>query len=785
MSVTFGTKAETLRALAQRLRRSYVLPLQSFDHATWEREREDCLARAAELEHGGSTLLVVRSSAKREDGAESSCAGAFESILGVPRQDPAALAAAIEEVFASYGEPDPADQVLLQPQLSGVRLAGVLFSRDLSTLGPYRIFNYDRSGSTTSVTSGEAARLETYVRVRGCEEPFPDPDLELAFAALDEVEALLGDRLEIELALDAQGEVCLFQARAMTVPAQDPQVDEAALDWLEKVRKKIEKLSRPHPQLCGTRSVFGVMPDWNPAEIIGVKPRALSLSLYKELVTDSVWAYMRHNYGYRNLRSFPLLVSFLGVPFIDVRVSFNSFVPRRLRPSLAEKLVNHYVEQLIARPQSHDKVEFDIVFSCYYPGVREAVESLGEHGFSGQEIGELLAELRHLTNRIVHPARGLYLQDLARIETLRLRHREVVESDMSSVDKIYWLIENTKRYGTLPFSGLARAGFVAVQFLRGLVKTGILSQADLQACLESLDTITNRLGRDVARLGRGELSREDFLAEYGHLRPGTYDLLSPRYDEAFERYFSEATPREVAPPRDPFALSPEQTRAVDAFLSREGFELSASEFMAFIKAGIEGREYAKLVFTRSLSAALVELEALGRRCGLSSDDLSHLDIRSVLSLYSSLDAEDLREILLREIEANRRSYRLTQLVRLPDLIVQPSDVLHFHLDPSEPNFVTLARVSAEVVLVEALADQDPAGKIVCTPAADPGYDWLFTRGIAGLVTQFGGANSHMAIRAAELGLPAVIGCGERNYQAWSRAGRLELDCAARTVRVLR
>jgi hypothetical protein len=72
------------------------------------------------------------------------------------------------------------------------------------------------------------------------------------------------------------------------------------------------------------------MPDWNPAKIIGVKPKKLALSLYKELVTDNVWAYQRDNYGYKNLRSHPLLVSFLGVPFIDVRVDFNSFIPKNL-----------------------------------------------------------------------------------------------------------------------------------------------------------------------------------------------------------------------------------------------------------------------------------------------------------------------------------------------------------------------------------------------------------------------------------------------------------------------
>jgi hypothetical protein len=42
----------------------------------------------------------------------------------------------------------------------------------------------------------------------------------------------------------------------------------------------------------------------------------------------------------------------------------------------------------------------------------------------------------------------------------------------------------------------------------------------------------------------------------------------------------------------------------------------------------------------------------------------------------------------------------------------------------------------------------------------------------------------MAIRAAEQGLPAIIGCGERNFSTWARANVLEIDCAAQTVRVL-
>ena len=93
------------------------------------------------------------------------------------------------------------------------------------------------------------------------------------------------------------------------------------------------------------------MPDWNPAEIIGVRPRPLALSRYRQLITDSIWAYQRDNYGYRNLRSFPLLTSFASQPYIDVRVSFNSFIPRDLPAKLAELLVNHYIARLCETPR--------------------------------------------------------------------------------------------------------------------------------------------------------------------------------------------------------------------------------------------------------------------------------------------------------------------------------------------------------------------------------------------------------------------------------------------------
>ena len=52
--------------------------------------------------------------------------------------------------------------------------------------------------------------------------------------------------------------------------------------------------------------------------------------------------------------------------------------------------------------------------------------------------------------------------------------------------------------------------------------------------------------------------------------------------------------------------------------------------------------------------------------------------------------------------------------------------------------------------------------IVLIEGADPGFDWIFSFNIGGLITRYGGANSHMAIRCAEFNIPAV-GCGDHYF----------------------
>ena len=57
------------------------------------------------------------------------------------------------------------------------------------------------------------------------------------------------------------------------------------------------------------------MSDWNPAEMLGTKPKPLAISLYSELITNSIWSKQRSNYGYRDVSPNPLMYN-IGVPLL-------------------------------------------------------------------------------------------------------------------------------------------------------------------------------------------------------------------------------------------------------------------------------------------------------------------------------------------------------------------------------------------------------------------------------------------------------------------------------------
>jgi hypothetical protein len=744
-----------------------------FSVSGWRADSASCLELVPAL---GDGPYAVRSSCQQEDGLDQSNAGSFLTLLNIGADG---LQAAVDEVIGTYPAGSDGGEVLIQPMLKQVVRSGVGFSHDPHTGGPYRVVTWTEGDDTTRVTSGQGGRTWQGAALSPVKPPH---ELACVVAMLDELLGVFGGvpvdcEFAITCAPDGSNDdetLWLLQARPLAMPLSG-ETPEAQAKRLGLIADKVARGMRPHPFLMGQRTVYGVMPDWNPAEIIGVRPKPLALSLYRELVTDSIWAYQRHNYGYRNLRSFPLMPHFFGLPYIDVRTSFNSFIPADLDERLGSRLVDYYVARLLAEPTLHDKVEFEIVFSCYTIDLPERLSRLGDAGFSRSEQDAIANSLRTLTNRIVHPDKGLWVEDAAKLQTLDARREALFASDADALDRIYWLLEDGKRYGTLPFAGLARAGFVAIQMLRSLVSVGVLSVTDSDAFLASVSTVSRQLARD-----RSILDKTTFLSRYGHLRPGTYDILSPRYDEAPDLYFDWSQGMPAGEEARPFSMTLPQMREVAGLLNEHGLHPDPVGLFDFMQAGIELRELSKFHFTHNLSDALSLAAAFGEESGISREDMAYCDIRALTELHVA--AADPLEVLMASIENGKQRYQETLAVALPPLIASPEDVWAFEWPQMAPNFVTQKQVTGPV---RGSENRDHlAGAIVCIPNADPGFDWLFSYPIAGLVTAWGGANSHMAIRAAEQGLPAVIGSGELAYRRWSAAEQLCIDCAGRRVDVL-
>lgn len=765
----FGTKAETLSRLAERLRSAVVLPLDYFTVGDWQADEEAVLDRLC-AHAWACGALVVRSSSLDEDTETMSNAGRFLSRLHVSGREQ--LRRAIEQVIASFDGRSDADQVLVQPELERVVASGVASSREPSGGGPYRVITYSEGAHTDAVTAGRDGTRTWYCLAYEDSEP-PSPWLAGVPALLDELQRLADVPFELEFGIPEQGPVVLFQVRPLAMSGgRIPRKAHRAA--IADCRARLRRLARERPPTLGPVACFGVMPDWNPAEMIGVRPRPLALSLYRCLITDEVWAESRARYGYRDLRGVPLLVDFCGLPYIDARASFSSLVPAGLSDDAAQRLVEHYVSALRAQPHLHDKIESAIALSAYDFDTPDRARRLVAAGvLSAREAGELVDALRALTVRMM-AADGPFARDLETAAELAQLRPDGAATGFP-VRRIAAQLDACRSLGTLPFAGLARAAFVAVGLVNSLVRQEVLDDHEAAALIGGANDVTKDLRRDFSTL-----DRDGFLDRYGHLRPGTYDIRSERYDESFERYFDWSRREEAGAELPAFSPSRHQLAEIGRLIEAHGLDCTSAALIDFIRKAIAARERSKLDFTRLVSQVLVDVRQLGEQFGFDVDDMSYVPVPTLRKMAAGL--EDVHAALIKAIRRGQERYRITETLCAPALLRDESDLGSFVTMEDEPNFVTHGRAiapPADVARGDALD-----GRIAMIASADPGWDWIFTHDIAGLITAFGGANSHMALRALELELPAAIGVGEDRFRRWLGAPTLELDAANRLVRPL-
>jgi glutamine kinase len=781
---TFGTKAETLERLQPFATKCVIPDFHYFTISEWLSSPEP-LVREINRRFGGASV-AVRSSASAEDSIDNSMAGKFTSVLDVPVDDQLKLSEAIETVITSYQRDSVRqngnDHILIQMMAEDVSMSGVLFTQDLNTGAPYYVISYDEeSGRTDTVTGGNGYGNRTMYVHRGALSSLRSPRFKKLVSAVLELEEIVGSRsIDVEFALNGDFEVQLFQVRRITT---SPNWNRSISQKIDKAVQQIQSFTsdhfKPWTGICGHQSVFGQMPDWNPAEMIGRTPRPLALSLYRHVITDRVWRIARRQMGYAEPEGMPLMVSLGGQPYIDARLSFHSYLPADLPQEIGEKLVSAWLELLIKNHSLHDKVEFDVAVTAMAFDFDERVKKQFPDALTSNEVEKFRASLRILTNNLLSGKVAPISGELSKISTLSQMQKDRNPVSVSrNAGGIASLLEHCQELGTIPFSVLARHGFIAQSLLKSLVSKEVLTADESAALLRSIKTVAGEFAEDSRSLSDGIISTDQFMEQYGHLRPGTYDILSPRYDQR-DGVLTAGTYVELVGNVQQFEFSAEQEEKVDQCLTTAGLDISPVQLLTYIKEATAAREYAKFVFTRNISDALEAIAAWGENAGLSREEMSLLKVNDILDSMVSVDGEDIESHLRRLSEAGAEQYKVTQALRLPQLLFDEEGVHVIPLQVTEPNFITHKNASGECLQLNGHEDSshDLNGKIVLIENADPGFDWIFAHKISGLVTKYGGANSHMAIRCAEFGLPAAIGCGEQIFEYLCLADAIEIKCA--------
>ncbi|MFS8854278.1 phosphoenolpyruvate synthase [Synechococcus sp. H55.2] len=111
-----------------------------------------------------------------------------------------------------------------------------------------------------------------------------------------------------------------------------------------------------------------------------------------------------------------------------------------------------------------------------------------------------------------------------------------------------------------------------------------------------------------------------------------------------------------------------------------------------------------------------------------------------------------------------RTYRFTQTEARPDPLVQGRAVGE-----------AIGQGTARVILDVRRSDQFQAGEVLVTEKTDPDWEPIMKKASA-IVTNQGGRTCHAAIIARELGIPAIVGCGNAT-QVLRSGDPITVSCA--------
>ena len=206
-------------------------------------------------------------------------------------------------------------------------------------------------------------------------------------------------------------------------------------------------------------------------------------------------------------------------------------------------------------------------------------------------------------------------------------------------------------------------------------------------------------------------------------------------------------------------------------------DTDTNNLLNFCINSLKLRENYKFMFTRTLSDGIQLLRLFSKKNKISHN-ISNVAISTIYQAKNKKKASLIKKKSIKNLKLSEYySY-----VKLPYLIVSNNDFFVSSILLSKPNFISDKNISGKIIILDGKSKNvNLKNKIAVIENADPGFDWIFSKGIKGLITKFGGVNSHMSIRCEELNMPAIIGFGEDNFPKLMEDCMINIDCKLQKI----
>jgi pyruvate,water dikinase len=305
----------------------------------------------------------------------------------------------------------------------------------------------------------------------------------------------------------------------------------------------------------------------------------------------------------------------------------------------------------------------------------------------------------------------------------------------------------------------------------------------------------------LAQVRDGRMSRAAYLERYGHRSPHEMELFAPGAEDTQDWFETQLMSFTESAGKVESLLEKqraERLAAWERFTSRYPKKINTiHRDLEQVAIAARNREGVRSEVTRVARLVRSYLLRAGDLTG-SGDSVFFLSLDETADLLTG------NRVSLSRVPSRREMYfKYSSFPPYPAIIIGKFDPFQWAADPDRrsdyfdsrkdgmPITKTIKGFAGAAGIVEGIVrridrveegDQIQPGEILVTTITNVGWTPLFPR-LSAIITDVGAPLSHAAIVAREMGIPAVVGCG--NATMLLKTGdRVRVDGSAGTVKVL-